>query len=212
MEYPHPREFPESSQTCILAELVQGGRDFERAKQETRGTAEVEALLRTYILRVFIVFVREAAQLGHKGIWSATNIDAQARKFLDWLTSHCYYQKGYDRAGQRLSDWISHIDGSIRRDVRREFERSPEWTRYEDILLEVSNAQATKSGRRAQRGYRTEVRQWMTRKGLKTIAAAAVQLRVSVSTLKSIMSERGEPRYSEDTCQQVLDTIRQKGA
>lgn len=62
------------------------------------------------------------------------------------------------------------------------------------------------NGRR--RGYRNEVRQWMTKNGLETNAAAAKRLAVSTSTLKSIMSDKGKLRCSKKKLEEVLSKIK----
>jgi hypothetical protein len=60
------------------------------------------------------------------------------------------------------------------------------------------------------KGYRTEVRAWMKRNGIKTIPEAGKVLAISDSTLKSIMSDEGNARYGEDTLKRVLGQIQQK--
>jgi hypothetical protein len=98
----------------------------------------------------------------------------------------------------------------------RQFEESSEWLLSQDILLRVAEAQEagavnadaevlTRLTRR--RGYRAEVRRWMARKDLKTVAEAAKWLGVSGSTLKSIMTDRGETRYSQETLDRVLGIV-----
>lgn len=59
----------------------------------------------------------------------------------------------------------------------------------------------------ARRGYRKEVRQWMESKRLRTVPEAARRLGVGRDTLKSIMSSKGEKRYSDDTLNDVLEKI-----
>jgi hypothetical protein len=61
----------------------------------------------------------------------------------------------------------------------------------------------------SKRGYRTEVRKWMKDNEIETIPRAAECLGVGHDTLKSIMSSRGEKRYSDDTLKDVLTRIRQ---
>ena len=56
-------------------------------------------------------------------------------------------------------------------------------------------------------GYRPEIRQWMTRRNLRTNAQAARELTVSVSLLKSIMSTKGKKRYADETLKRVLEKI-----
>jgi transcriptional regulator with XRE-family HTH domain len=57
------------------------------------------------------------------------------------------------------------------------------------------------------RGYRNEVQAWMRRKEIGNVEQAARRLGLSKSALKSIMSERGKPRYSEDTLARILKEI-----
>jgi len=59
----------------------------------------------------------------------------------------------------------------------------------------------------SRKGYRAEVRAWMQRKQIKTVALAARRLGVSESVLKSIMSSRGTPRYGQERLQHVLAGI-----
>jgi hypothetical protein len=71
-------------------------------------------------------------------------------------------------------------------------------------------APASKPG--ARRGYRAEVREWMKLKELRTIPAAARRLAVGVDTLKSIMSDKGDKRYSDDTLKAVLEKLRKSAS
>jgi hypothetical protein len=53
-------------------------------------------------------------------------------------------------------------------------------------------------------GYRKHIRAWMKNEKLESVKAAAKKLAVSESTLKSIMSDKGELRCSEETLGNVL--------
>ena len=59
----------------------------------------------------------------------------------------------------------------------------------------------------ARKGYRTEVRRWMKAQGLESVPQAARKLAVSDGVLKSIMSDKGRPRYSAETLANVLQKI-----
>jgi hypothetical protein len=61
--------------------------------------------------------------------------------------------------------------------------------------------------RRQRRGYRAEVQKWMRDHSIRTIPQAAQRLGVGFDTLKSIMSSKGEKRYSDDTLSDVLKKI-----
>lgn len=57
------------------------------------------------------------------------------------------------------------------------------------------------------RGYRSEIRAYMKKKELATNMQAARHFGVGVDTLKSIMSSKGKPRFSEGTLNGVLKKI-----
>jgi hypothetical protein len=60
-------------------------------------------------------------------------------------------------------------------------------------------------GRR--RGYRQDVRRWMTQERLRVLPEAAKRLGISLSTLKSICSDRGKRRYGEANLIRILGII-----
>jgi hypothetical protein len=57
------------------------------------------------------------------------------------------------------------------------------------------------------RGYRTEIKAWMHGNGINTVEQAAKRVGFSKSTLKSIMSNRGAKRYSDETLKSILQQI-----
>jgi hypothetical protein len=56
-------------------------------------------------------------------------------------------------------------------------------------------------------GYKKEVDQWMEKKGLGKLSEAADRLGISLSTLKSIRSNKGRMRYGKETLEAVLKKI-----
>ncbi len=73
------------------------------------------------------------------------------------------------------------------------------------LEAEGNLSQPTRAATR--RGYRAEIRAWMKAVGVKTNADAARRLAVSVDTLKSIMSTKGNKKYSDETRNSVLKKI-----
>ncbi len=67
--------------------------------------------------------------------------------------------------------------------------------------------QACPEPAQSRRGYRCEIRQWMKTKQLGSVKDAARKLGMSDSTLKSIMSDTGEKKYSDETLMRVLEQI-----
>jgi len=141
MHYPYPTEFPQASRARVNAESVRATRDFEEAKQVAHGRSELERLLRKYVLRLFIEFVHEARHLGCQGLWTVDRLEAESREFLRQGTIGAWLEKGYDGSGIRLPEVASNWGGSILPEIQRAFERSPEWQEFQDILLEVADAQ-----------------------------------------------------------------------
>jgi hypothetical protein len=130
----YPREFPKESRAKVEAEKVRAGRDFETAVKGARWRADEQKHLRTYILRVFLVFGSEARE---KRLWPIDEMDRRCREFLRRFTIEARFQKGH---GRDLGDMTSNWTGSILSEVQAEFEASPEWKRYEDLLLEVADS------------------------------------------------------------------------
>src|ERR1035437_2337912 len=61
------------------------------------------------------------------------------------------------------------------------------------------------------RAYRAEVRHWMAVEEIDSVEDAAKRLGLSLSALKSIMSDRGYRRYGDATLSRVLERIGYKG-
>lgn len=72
-------------------------------------------------------------------------------------------------------------------------------------------ANATDTSNRAslniRKAYSVEIRAWMTKQGIPSVELAAKRLGVGYGTLKSIMTDKGTPRYSQDTLRTVLEKI-----
>ena len=62
------------------------------------------------------------------------------------------------------------------------------------------------------KGYRVEVKQWMKRMKVQKVDDAAARMGVSPDVLKSIMSDKGMPRYGKETLDHVLKKIIPKKA
>ncbi len=145
MLYPYPNDFPDAARAKVAAINIRAARDLEAAKSNVRGAPELEAILLTYILRVFLSFAEEALELGRRGIWSVDVVETQSREFLRVTTLEAWSEKGLDRKGHHLRAVTGHWDGAIIPEVQREFEKSPVWKRFMDGLLEVAELQARAS-------------------------------------------------------------------
>jgi hypothetical protein len=148
----YPEGFPPESRAAVAAEKLRAGEDFDRARENPQRMQSgfdqyLEAELRSYILRPFIVFVREACRLGQKGIWHVDRIEEAALEFLRLSTIDAVYNKGRHKSGEPIGhDWTNNWNGGIQPAVQRAFERSPIWKQYEDLLLGVAETQAAVDG------------------------------------------------------------------
>jgi len=79
------------------------------------------------------------------------------------------------------------------------------------VLLFPAKAAAVESevigGAGRRRSYRQEVRQWMTQERIRTVLEASKRLGISLTALKSIRSDRGKRRCSEETLIRILGII-----
>jgi hypothetical protein len=135
MEYRYPPEFPQKSRDLVSAEGLRAAREFDSAKRRVRLRSEVEALLRNYILQVFISFVREASDLVRQGLWSVDRLQSEAREFLRQCTIQARYEKGYDGSGHRLPEMVSNWGGGILPEIH---------PKYSAHLSTLPNGRSTK--------------------------------------------------------------------
>jgi hypothetical protein len=138
MDYLFPDECPEESRRAILAEEIRAGRELTQAKKEG---GRLEDLVIGFILRVFIVFPREAKELVD-GTWSIGELQEESLRFLHHYAVSALHDWGYDRHGRRIYEMVSNWGGGLLPEVERAFRKSPLWQEYEDILLEVAKAPA----------------------------------------------------------------------
>lgn len=142
MPYRYADEFPEASRCRIRCEEILAGRDFEKERQEAPYYSDVEDLLRTYILRVFLVFVREASALVRRGVWSITELESESLEFLRRFTISARSERGYHRDGTRIGAMVSNWGGTLLERVEQAFRKSPLWQEFEEILLTTASATA----------------------------------------------------------------------
>jgi hypothetical protein len=146
MDLLFPREFSSAARAQVVAKKILAGRDFEEKKRSVRLVPEIESALRTYILQVFLSFAEDACELGRQGVWGVERVEREAREFLRLVAIEAGGEKGFDRSGRALRSMIGHWGGAILPEVQREFEKSPEWRKFTDELLQVAELQAAGSG------------------------------------------------------------------
>jgi len=132
MEY--PEEFSRQARARVEDEKTVASRVLEQAKQNLNTSMwgpglEIEALVRDYILRVFIVFVQEACKLGRKNLWTVDRVESESIEFLRWFTIKAWYEKGRDKLERQICSMVNDR-GQIRSHVQRKYEKSAQWRQY----------------------------------------------------------------------------------
>jgi hypothetical protein len=137
-----PCEFSSAARAKVAAKKILASRDFEEKKRSVRDAREIEAALYSYITQVFLSFAEEACELGRHGVWGVERVEREAREFLRLVAIEAGGERGFDRSGGALRSMTGHWGGAILPEVQREFEKSPEWRRFTDELLQVAELQA----------------------------------------------------------------------
>ena len=116
---------------------------------------------------------------------------------------------------EELSDWVTEQWSGMKiwflppvgHDWRTQADRlKPRVTHWIiEGYKKLESLQASETVSAPRRGFRDHIRAWMQRKELLTVEQAAKALGVSESTLKSIMSDKGDVRYGQDTLKRVLE-------
>lgn len=90
-----------------------------------------------YILTVFAAYAHEACELGRNGKWSADVVDREAREGLRMIVMQA--QSKFDSSKHHFpEEMATRLEGVLKPDVQRFFEKSPEWIAYQDELLAVT--------------------------------------------------------------------------
>ena len=100
--------FPPKSRAAVAAEKLRAGKDFDLARKNLSREADIDEQTKRYILRQFVVLVREASKLGKRGI-GGNRVEGSALEFLRRATIDAVYHTGR-RFGER---WISNWSGSL---------------------------------------------------------------------------------------------------
>jgi hypothetical protein len=143
---PYPSEFSAEARARVEIEMLKASKDLAQQRNEVPwsqygpGKADEENLQK-YILRVFLVFAKQACELGAQGQWAVDRIRSEAGEFLRRFTIRAYYESGFDKKGRKLREMASHWNGTILPEVQREFEKSQEWQQFEKELLAVAELQ-----------------------------------------------------------------------
>jgi hypothetical protein len=131
----YPTEFSGDARALVEAELIRSRRRHEDRKREWRSDWPFpdEESVRTCILEVFLVYAREAIELGRSGVWTADRVRLEAIEGLRCITIDIGSKTDYHH-------FIERNGGSITREARRAFEATNEWRQFEDGLLALAES------------------------------------------------------------------------
>jgi hypothetical protein len=90
-------------------------------------------------------------------------------------------------------------------DARMLISRTQHW--IIEGLRRIAALQTEDLAKPRRSGYRYEIKAWMKRTGIGSQSEAARRLGVSIDVLKSIMSDKGRARFSDETLKGVLKKI-----
>src|ERR1700685_3952388 len=106
----YPKEFPPEARAAVEAEMILGRRNYSKVKQASDNARSVRA----WILSVFLVYGRQAIDLGTQRVWTVDKVLAEALEGLRLITIEVAHQTGFEY-------WVENWDGSVKSDVMSEF-------------------------------------------------------------------------------------------
>ena len=200
-----------------LAQLVKRIEEWRsRVLLPARGEKECE------MGRVAKRLSRAAERLGHLGVHPHLDVRMRARRAREAFLAR---QSRYDKLGTEFGHLADEARATLQglRPVLGpdEVERLTQevnqsnMSNIDSMLGAMKRAadrveeflQACPEPAQSRRGYRCEIRQWMKSKQIHSVKDAARKLGVSDSALKSMMTDKGEKKYSDETLRRVLEEI-----
>lgn len=127
--------FPEASGRRVRAEMIRADRDFEREEQsrELTFTQRYRLAIR-WICRIVAVFAQEACSLARSGEpgWLVSKTERRVEEIVRLLVFQAEDTKFVGGSKPQLAS-----GGQVQEKVRAEIARSPEWSQYRDMLLDL---------------------------------------------------------------------------
>ena len=159
----YPQEFPTEARNRVEAEKIRARRRLEQALAEEAAREHTtrrhdEEAFHVYVLDVFLVFAREACDLGKARKWSVDQIRWAAEEFVRQFTIEAYYDSGRDRYGSTFPKMHIDVNGALSSEVERIFRSSEQWRQFETELLRVVESQSEPGSDRAPEEGTTDLR------------------------------------------------------
>lgn len=123
--------FPLSVRAAVEAEQIRGERAFVSA---IRNSGELRDLVKKYIMRVFLAFVRAVCKLASNDQFEIRNIESTFQAFLELLATEACNQKLWGKRGRGLLG--GHF---VIKPVLDELRTTLEWGQYETEFTAVQD-------------------------------------------------------------------------
>lgn len=199
-----PQDFPSHLKAPVDTAIAVAEIEFAKAHKKDPAREDTIRQMKRYVRRVFFAFAHAAVKAVGEGACMPERCRDWIKTYRHDLMRDVYYDKIFWQALEEERHQMS-------RSVQREIESMEEWTQVQEELkaaIEIrENARSIKTRANNRKGYRAEIQQWIRDQGLPNQQTAARKLGVSLDVLKSIMSDRGRQRYSEETLKTVLQKI-----
>lgn len=132
-----PDGFPTQARARVEAEKILSYRSLDTSGKKVFSGIATDALVRDCIVRIFLVFAEELCALGQEKGWGLDLIDSEGKEFLRKLSITVLS----DKSPGLYRFWIDSTGGSLTQDAKHQLRQSPEWRKYENLLLAVAAAQ-----------------------------------------------------------------------
>jgi hypothetical protein len=201
-----PVGFPYHLQGPVDAAFHDAELEFSKARREAAhrwSDGPAEHSICAFVQKVYWAFAYQACRAWEEGqpAWNGERVRREIKKYLLALTHYVYHEKHPSKG--------DYVFRSLLTRVTQQVENAKEWDKFQAEMKRVAEAQAMPitGAKKPRHGYRREIQQWMKRAQLNDLDQARRRLGISVSTLKSIMSDKGKARYGADTLERVLKEI-----
>jgi hypothetical protein len=140
----YPSELPQDAQARVEAERIRAYLALEQDVSGTKSWRRDNQFIRC-VARIFIAFAREVCAFARKQNhpdWSGGELDLRCREFLLSVAIEAWEEKAKDIGIEPIHWSPNHWGYSLRDDARRKIERSPEWSEYQALLLDILKSQS----------------------------------------------------------------------
>jgi hypothetical protein len=146
MEY--PLEFTSDQQAAVEEEKILATEEFWKSRlgiytSEHNGRERLTGVIRKYIVRVMLVFAKQACVLGRIRTWDVAKVDFEVKEFLHQTAREAETEKTFFANGDYLRNVSFTYGRSMGAQEMHYISEMPEWKEYLKELREVAAIQKT---------------------------------------------------------------------